>query len=62
MPNVFDDSFEKMRSRVYMDSSDEEKKEFPYNMQKLREFLHATGKTLGMITPNEMEMFRIPGR
>ena len=62
MPNVFDDPFEKMGARVYMDSPDEARKEFPYNMQKLREFLHATGKTLEMIMPNEMEMFRIPGR
>ena len=62
MKKIISDPFEKMETGVYMDCLDMQKKEFPYNMRKLREFLHTTGKTLSMLTPNEMEEFRIPGR
>lgn len=57
-----EDPFDTLPTGLYMDSSKEEHDPFPYNMQEVREFLSATGKTLDSITPDEISAFRIPGR
>lgn len=57
-----EDPFDVMQTGLYMDGSKEEDIPFPYDMQKVREFLSVTGKTLASITPDEISAFRIPGR